>query len=237
VHRVLREALQWAVRWELIPSNVADRVSPPTSSTEQARTYSVEQIAGVLAEADATPYGVLSRLAFHTGMRLGEILGLRWEDVDLESRRLRVEQTYGTDNVFRRPKTPKSRRTISLDEEIVRLLFDHKQHQIEHRQAIGTAYEESGLVFADSLGRPIPQYRVDYHWKQIRTRAGVPQMRFHDLRHAMASIALRRHVDIAVVSRRLGHSNVSTTLNVYRHLLPGEDEEAARVLADALTGK
>jgi integrase len=236
-HRVLREALKWAVRWELAPRNPADSVDAPRSTTKPARTSSLEELARLLKAADETPLGVLVRLAVHTGMRLGEVLGLRWQDVDLENQCLRIELTFGADGRFRKPKTESSRRTISLDDEIAEDLAAHRRAQLEHRLSLGPDYEDNDLVFADPLGRPRSQHSVDRAWNHIRKVAGVPDMRIHDLRHAMASVALSEGINIAVVSKRLGHANVSTTLDIYRHVMPGEDKEAARTLARVLSGR
>jgi integrase len=174
------------------------------------------------------------RLTLWTGMRLGEVLGLRWNDIDLKKGTLRITQTYGNDNKFRAPKTDRSRRVLSIDDAIVDVLTEHKRQQDEH-------YEQTGLtgrldlVFADPLGDPTPQSRVNYAWSSIRKEAKVVAgMRFHDLRHAFATLALASGVDVAVVSKRLGHSTPSTTLNVYRHVMPSEDRAAADVMSRVL---
>jgi integrase len=233
-HRVLRQALKQALRDELVTRNVADLVIAPRATVKEIAPVSVEELRRILAVADENPhYGAMVRLTLWTGMRLGEVLGLRWQDIDLESGLLRVTQTYGNDEKFRAPKTERSRRTLSIDAAIVGVLREHKRRQTEHYVETGLRGEHD-LVFADPLGEPIPQHRVNYVWRAIRTKARLPSIRFHDLRHSAATLALANGVDVAVVARRLGHSTPSTTLNIYRHVMPSEDKAAAGIMSQVM---
>jgi integrase len=235
-HRVLRQALKQALREELVTRNVADLVTAPRATVKEIAPVSIEDLSRILVVADqAPPYGVMIRLTLWTGMRLGEVLGLRWQDLDLEAGQLRISQTYGNDGKFRAPKTERSRRTLSIDPEIVTVLREHRRQQTEHYLETGLRGEHD-LVFADPLGEPVPQYRVNYAWRSVCTKAGVPGVRFHDLRHSAATLALANGVDVAVVSRRLGHSTPSTTLNIYRHVMPSEDKAAAGIMSQVMGG-
>lgn len=234
-HRVLREALQWAVKMELVGRNVADAVDAPRASTIEARKVSLEELGAILDSADRerAPYGLLVQIAVHTGVRLGEALGLRWDDINLPTRRLHVRQTLGTDGGFREPKTKRSKRTIHFDAELAALIDAHRKVQRAHYLANGLR-PDPDLVFANEQGLSLDHSRVDRAWKAITKRAGVSGVRFHDLRHAHATYLLDAGVALTVVSERLGHSQTSTTLNIYAHSLPGADQVAANAIGAAL---
>jgi integrase len=234
-HRVLREALHHAVKWDLIGRNVADAVNAPRSTTGEARIATKEELAKIVEAADGTPFSALIRLTLWTGMRLGEVLGLRWQDIDMGNRRLQVKQTYGQDGVIRQPTTKASRRAIALDTSVVEALDAHRKAQVEHRLSVGRAYDsEADLVFADPLGKPTSQHSLDRAWKHIRKAAGAPDLRFHDLRHAYASHSLAAGVPLHTIQARLGHAQASTTLNIYGHALPGADDVAAGAISQVL---
>jgi integrase len=237
-HRVLREALSHAYKWGLVDVNVADRVTAPRSTTGEARAASTTELNKILDVADPTVIGPLVRLTIWTGMRLSEVLGLRWSDIDIEHARLHVRQTYGNDGVFRQPKTKSSRRIVPLSKAIVRFLSAYRQAQDEYREEVGQAYDASlDLVFTDPLGRPMTQHQVNYRWRRITKEAGLPGLRFHDLRHSHASHLFAAGVPLHEIQARLGHSVPSTTMNVYGHLLPGIADTASNVMDVALPGK
>jgi integrase len=173
-------------------------------------------------------------LALATGMRQGEILGLSWPRLDLTRRLVRVRQTLvlvkgGFE--FGRPKTKASRRDIELRFEVVEALRLHREHQIEEKLRLGGVPEDRGLVFSSTIGTPIRRQNLHRRsFKPLLEEAGLPDVRFHDLRHTFASIALSKGANINAVSKMLGHSSVKITLDVYGHLMPGMQEATLNTL-------
>jgi integrase len=172
--------------------------------------------------------------AVATGLREGELLAIRWSDVDLNGGSLNVTRTLqyvaGQGLLFREPKTSRSRRRVSLSHETVTVLSEHRKRQLERRLALGPAYEDQGLVFAGPTGKPIPPYSVSQRFATLVKVAGIGPLRFHDLRHTSATLMLSAGVHPKIVSERLGHSGVAITLDTYSHVLPGLQEEAANLL-------
>jgi len=236
VHRLLSEALGQAVRWQIIPRNVCQAVEAPQARRAEMRTLSLEETRGLLeaAKAEDTAHGDAVILALHTGLRLGELLGLRWDDLDLELGRMTVRRTLqylpGEGIAYREPKTGRSRRTIPLGATALEALRRVRRRQLEERLALGPGYCDSGVVFADALGRPLPPYRVSQRFPALVKRLGLAPLRFHDLRHTHASLLLARGVHPKIVSERLGHASIAITLDTYSHVLPNLQEEAARDL-------
>jgi integrase len=233
-HQILHAALRQAVRWQLLVRNPADAVEAPRASRRELRATTPEQARAVMGAADATPFGPFVRLALLTGMRRGELLGLRWSDVDLDGGALHVQQTAqridGQGIVFRQPKTRLSRRSIALSPDAVAVLRQHRRRQAEARLLAGSAYVDRDLVFATGLGTPIEPGNLRRSWLGIIRAAGLPGLRIHDLRHAHATLMLRQGVHPKVVSERLGHASVNITLDTYSHVLPGLQEAAAAAL-------
>lgn len=236
-HQILHAALRQAVRWQLLIRNPADAVEPPRPDRRPIRATTPDQARAVMAAADATSLGPFVRLAILTGMRRGELLGLRWADVDFDASALNVQQSAqrisGQGIVFRQPKTRLSRRSIALSREAMRLLRHHRRNQAEARLLAGPAYVDRDLVFASGLGSPLEPGNVLRTWRRIVTSAGVPGLRIHDLRHAHATLMLGKGVHPKIVSERLGHASVNITLDTYSHVLPGLQAAAAEAL-DAL---
>lgn len=239
-HRVLREALQHALRWQLIARNPADSVEPPRPRRYEIAALGPDQVNRLLAAADGTPYGALVQLAAMTGLRQGELLGLRWQDVDLKGGVLRIRQTCQwlprQGFITRQPKTYRSARPVALSPASVERLRQHRVKQLEERLAAGSAYQDGDLVFANSFGAPIHPTNLRRAWLQIADRAGLGRLRFHDLRHAHASLLLQQGVHPKIVSERLGHSTVGITLDTYSHVLSSLQAQVANGL-DALLAR
>lgn len=240
VHRVLHEALDRAVKWDLIPRNPVDAVDPPRPAKHDAPALTVDQVNAIILEASRTPYGGVVQLAVLTGLRQGEVLGLRWADVDLERAVLAVRQSAqrlpGESITFRQPKTHRSSRPVSLSPALVAFLRAHRLAQLEHRLSLGAAYDDHDLVFATPLGTPIDAGNLRRAWGAVASAAGAPGLRFHDLRHAHATLLLSAGVHPKVVSERLGHSSVTLTLDTYSHVVPGMQAQAAALLDQLLAG-
>ncbi|MFZ5897878.1 MAG: site-specific integrase [Bacillota bacterium] len=242
-HRLLHKMLADAVRWELVGRNVADAVDPPRPGAREIAIPTEEEAARLLGVGREHPYlGMPVLLALTTGMRLGEILGLRWQDVDLKKGRLTVYQaaqvTKGEDGrqkvFFKAPKTKKSRRTIDLPEMTVQALKEHQRRQKEWRLAMGPAWQDHGLVCCLQDGRPINTGTLSTAFRKLAAKLGL-SVSFHSLRHFHASLLLKAGTHPKVVSERLGHSTISLTMDTYSHVMDGLQREAARKI-DALLG-
>ncbi len=178
-------------------------------------------------------------LAANTGMHRGEVLGLRWRDVDLDTRRLSVHQAVISVAYALQVadvKTGTSRRTIDLDPRTIAVLRSWRKHQLEERLALGGQHEDHGLVFARPEGTPIHPDLSSKTFDRLVNRSGLPVIRLHDLRHSHASLLLKSRVPVKVVSERLGHATPAFTMTVYQHVLPGMQAEAATTFADLLFG-
>ncbi len=242
IHTIIRKALDDALKWGLVVRNVADAAAPPsgrrTSDTEM-KSWTVDDLRTFLSSLTDDRLYAAWLLAATTGMRRGEILGLRWSDIDLDSTSLSVRQTLISVSYkmqFSTPKTERSRRTVALDVATVKALRTHRTAQLEERLAWGEAYEDRGLVFTRENGAPIhPDTFAQWFPKHVN-RAGVPSIRFHDVRHTHASLALQAGVPVKVVSERLGHASAGFTLDVYAHVMPGMQAEAAKTVAALFVG-
>ena len=237
-HQIIHAALRQAVRWQLLDRNPADAVEPPRQRRLDMPVLSRAAVQLLIAAADQTPYGAIVHMAAMTGLRMGELLGLRWQDVDLEQALLHVQQTVhrvtGQAFLFREPKTSKSRRAVALPASTVGRLRQQRQRQLEERLALGPAYRDYGLVFATPIGTPIDASNLRRAWLRVVHEAGLSGLRFHDLRHVHASLLLQQGTHPKVVSERLGHSGIGITMNLYSHVMPVLQAEAAARLDEAL---
>ncbi len=239
IHVTLHKALKQAVNDGLIPRNATEAVKPPQVRREEIRPLTPEQVKMLLDAARGDRLEALYALAVHTGLRQGELLGLKWEDIDLEERTLHVRRALTTAKGGPRlaaPKTKGSRRRVSLTKGAVDALRGHLARQLEEIDRAGSLWQENGLVFASETGRPLDRRSVTTHlFKPLLKRAGLPaKTRFHDLRHTCATLLLTKNVNPKVVSEMLGHSSISITLDTYSHVLPDMQDSAARALEEAL---
>ena len=239
LHAVLRRALGQAARWGLVARNVASLVTPPRLERREMTTLSPEQARTLLEAAAGDRLAALYVLAINTGMRQGEILALRWRDVDLDGGTLQVKatlQSAGEEFVFAEPKTAHSRRQVALNRPAAEALSSHRARQAEERLQLGAAREDNDLVFANEVGRPIAaaNLRNRSFWPLL-VRAGLPRIRFHDLRHTAATLLLGRGVHPKIVSEMLGHSQIAITLDLYSHVTPTMQRQAADELEAALS--
>lgn len=237
-HRVLREALHQAMRWQFMTHNPADAVTPPRPARTEMRALDATEVHALLDGCADDQMRTIIYTAVTTGMRLGELLGLRWSDVDLEGGTVHLVRAAQympeTGVTFRTPKTSRSRRSIALSEESVRVLRTHRKQQIERRLSLGEGYADGDLVFATIDGQPEPPYRVSQTFRRLVQRLKLGPLRFHDLRHTAATLMLRGGVHPKIVSDRLGHSTIAITLDTYSHVLPDMQRDAAAALARVL---
>jgi integrase len=232
VHATLHRALRDAVRWNRLSVNPAAAADPPKISAERRKlpAWSAEQLFAFLESVkDDRLYGLWHFLAM-TGCRRGEALGLQWGNVDLEGARVTIDKALleiGGELRICEPKSARGRRAIALDPETVAVLRAHHKLQIEERLRWGAAWVDSGFVFVSEAGEPLAPWRITKAFESLRSSAGLPHIPLHGLRHTYASVALSSGINPRIVSGRLGHSTVAFTLDVYSHVLPQADEEAA----------
>jgi integrase len=239
VHGVLHAALRDAVRWGYLPRNVAALADLPKGMTPEMRVWGPEQLRAFVEQVRGDPLFAAWLLLATTGMRRGEVAGLRWVDVDLDAgrispRRPRVVVNYEV--VVSEPKTAKGRRSLALDPATMSALREHRTRQLEQRLAVGPRWQDSGLVFTWPDGRPIHPERFTRWFEQHARAAGLPKIRLHDIRHSYATAALAAGVPAKVVSERLGHANIAITMDTYSHVLPGLDAQAAGTVAQLILG-
>ncbi|MED0680652.1 tyrosine-type recombinase/integrase [Aneurinibacillus thermoaerophilus] len=238
-HLVIQEALDRAMKWGMIHRNVAEAVDAPRPKKVEMSVWNAEQIRQFLEVAKEDRHYIAFLLAITTGMRKGEILGLRWKDIDLERGTLSVRQTFtraekGHD--FQEPKSSSGLRSIALPPGTIEALRAHKIQQSKEKLKAGSLYQDVGMVVATSIGTPVLSRNLDRTWFRLMKKAGVPRIRFHDLRHTHATLMLKQGVHPKIVSERLGHSNIGITLDTYSHVLPGLQEAAAKQFDESLFG-
>jgi len=209
-------------------------VAPPRPQRREFRTLTVEEAERLLAAARSDRLCALYVLALTCGLREAELLGLRWADIDLDRAVLAVRQQalrIRGSWVFSEPKTASGRRTVALLSLAVEVLRQHRVKQAQDRLLLGPAWEDNGLVFPNQVGRPIEKQNLlrRSFWPILR-QAGLPHMRFHDLRHSAATLLLAQGVHPRVVQERLGHSTISVTMDTYSHVMPTLQREAAESL-------
>jgi integrase len=237
IHRTLSKALKQAVMDGMIPRNAAAAVQPPQARKEEIQPLSREQVWVFLDTVSGDRLEALYVVAISAGLRQGELLGLKWEDLDLDAGILQVRRTLSETRdgrVFEPPKSGKGRR-IRLTKRAVAALRSHRARQAEEKLRLGTLWQENGLVFASEAGTPIGGRNLIRHYKIRLERAGLgKKFRFHDLRHTCATLLLRQGVHVKFVQELLGHGDVALTLNVYSHVLPDMGDAAAGAMDDAL---
>ncbi len=216
IHATLNKALKQAVAWSLIARNPAESSHPPKASGKEVSPLTEEQTRTFLRAAKGNKLEALYVLAITTGMRQGELLGLQWTDLDLDSGALRVRRTVYNGRVHP-PKTKKGKRSITLTNEAVAALGSHEK--------IGE------WVFSTRTGNAISCQNLNYRsFKPLLKQAGLPNIRFHDLRHTAATLLLTKGVHPKIVQEMLGHSSISITLDTYSHVLPNIQGEAVKAM-------
>jgi integrase len=285
---VLRAALNRARKWQLVTQNVAELVDPPRHRRREIQPLTPEQARALIDSVSEHRLGAIVSVATALGLRQGEALGLRWQDIDFDAGRLSVRQALersGGDSAARRPlaverrelrkriaetrkrsaerrellrqlevnrkkwrelrsvirfvepKSDRSRRTIRLPQIVVSALKAHRKQQLEERMALGKAWHDSGLVFVSPIGTPLDPRNVTREFQAMLAAApSVPRVRFHDLRHTAATLLLAQGVDPRTIMETLGHSLISLTLNMYSHVLPALQADAAAKL-DAILSR
>jgi integrase len=242
VHAVVNKLLHDAERKGLVQRNVARLANAPSLTTARGRgpemtVWTPAELSTFLAAIEGNRNEALFRLMAMTGLRRGELVGLRWSDVELDRHRLTVNQAatvVGGVEAVDLPKTRLSRRVIDLDGDTATLLARHRARQLELYLRLGVTASASDRVFTNEIGDPIRPHSVGQAFGRLVTSAGVRLIRLHDLRHTHASHLLMAGINVKVVSERLGHASVSFTLDTYAHVMPGQQAEAAAAAAALL---
>lgn len=240
-HSALRRALADAVDDGQLLLNPAGRVRAPRVRRRSVETWNAGQIGVFLTAAIDSPFAYLFELAVLTGMRRSELTGLRWANVVLSDRTLRVVETLqrvdGKGLVSGIPKSDRGRRELALSDRAVNLLHSIQSRQLEWQLRAGAVWQKSGYVFTDELGAPLDGGRASKAFSRVAKTAGLTGATLHSLRHAHASLLISQGTHIKVVSERLGHASTSFTMDTYAHLLPGMQEAAAEAIDAALAVK
>ena len=240
IHNIISGALKYALRMEAIWRNPAQAVTPPKVTRTEVEPPDIAAVRSVLelARAEEHPLFPCLYLFAYTGMGRGEALGLRWQDVDLENGAVSIVQTLSRSVdrglIFQPPKTNSGRRVIDLDEGTVAVIRAHHGQQLLHKLKLDGTFQENGLVFPGPLGDPLNPMAITRAFQSYAKKLGLKGARVHDLRHFHASVMLHNGQTLLLVSKRLGHASVATTGDIYGHLLPGWQKEAANAFAKAM---
>jgi integrase len=235
-HQILSSILEKALRWGYIAYNPAKRVERPKVSRRQIKCYDEADLDKLIEASVDEPikYRLMINIAVSTGLRRGELMGLRWDRIDLENGTLTIDKARqyvtGVGSITKKPKNEFSVRTVTLSETAIELLKKHKEMQDIERENAGTLWKESGWVFTQWNGQPTHPDTISKWFANFLKRHGLPHIRFHSLRHTSASIAIAEGVNMKTVSNRLGHASISTTMDIYGHPMKRADREAAEKL-------
>jgi integrase len=229
IHRVLHRALEDAVKWGLVSVNVCDKVNQPRAVKFETHPLTGEQARQLLEVARGSDIEVMLKLALTTGMRIGELVGLRWADIDFQEVSLQIRHTVS--RIGRRgivendPKTESSKRKIMLPRFVLDALQQHREHQAGLQSKAGAAWQEKDVVFSNRYGGFLERSNIVRRFKELLKEAGLPAMRFHDLRHSAATILLKMGIHPKQVQELLGHSSFKITMDRYSHILPSMQRE------------
>lgn len=242
VYSILSIALDSAVSWGLLETNPMSHLEMPRREKPEIRAMSKEEVTSLFTATDNGLLPEYFRTAVITGMRPSEQAGLRWEDVDPVGCTICVQRSLtwkkdGKNWTLSPPKTTKSRREITISKSVVSSLMELKERQDALRASAGASYADHGFIFADEAGLPLKRTVITRAFKEALHVAGMSKnIRLYDLRHTSATLLLKAGENVKVVSERLGHVNISITLDLYAHVLPGMQRDAANRLEELLNG-
>jgi integrase len=237
IHTTLRKALRDAVSDGLMPRNATDGIKAPKPKKKEINPLDPDQTKTFLHEVCGDHLQALYVLAIHRGLRQGELLGLKWEDVDLEAGILQVKRTLSLTkdgHVFEQPKNGKGR-SIELTQASIEALRRHLARQLEEIEVLGDDYRDQGLIFPGERGQPMRPYTLTGKLERILKHGGLPHIRFHDLRHTCATLLLSKGVHPKFVQELLGHATISITLDTYSHVIPAMGDQTKRAIEDVLS--
>lgn len=239
IHAVLHRALNHALKIGLVVRNASDAVTRPKVPRKEMKTLDDYQVRQLIQAAEGTRMQVLIWVAVTTGLRQGELLGLKWSDLNWQTRRMhiqrQVQRRKGEGLVFCEPKSASGRRVITLGMATIIKIREHKKVQQKEQLLAGEKWQDYDLIFPTPIGTRLDPSNVLKVYKKCLREAGLPNLRFHDLRHTAATLMLQQNINPKVVQERLGHADISLTLNTYSHVLPSIQEEAAEKMDELLT--
>ncbi|MGD8457496.1 MAG: site-specific integrase [Anaerolineales bacterium] len=241
IHTILHQAFKNANVWGLLMKNPTYGVSPPKKQIKEMQVLSPSEASHLLVTAHLLedPLYPLVKIALNSGMRLSELRAIQWGDIDWQNKTIRVDKQIkrksGGGFKFAPPKTEASQRTIELGESTLDTLKQHREKQFENMLLAGDQWQDNNLVFTTSRGTPLQSTKLRKRFYKLLDKAGLQRIRFHDLRHTAASFMLNSNVPVLSVSKRLGHSSVSTTLDTYGHLIPEMQKGIGNLLDDLIT--
>ncbi|MGG0727252.1 tyrosine-type recombinase/integrase [Bacillus paramycoides] len=234
-HRILKSALNLAVKQRIINQNPVALAEIPKSEKTSIQTWTEDEVKTFLLHSQDSRYHTGFVLAITTGMRLGEVLGLRWQDVDFDNHTVTINQTLGHDNKIKTStKTNSSKRTIPIPLEAIEELKKRKLQVNKDKLRIGSGYHDLDLITCSNLGKVTTRSTFGRHFDKIIQNAEIKKIKFHDIRHTHATLLLKQGVHPKVVSERLGHTDISLTLRVYSHVLPNMQEDAVKIFAKSI---
>ncbi|WP_185222794.1 tyrosine-type recombinase/integrase [Parageobacillus thermoglucosidasius] len=238
MHQLLHQAFDQAVKWKKISYNPATQADPPSIKKEEMKIWSLNEIHKFLNECKNERNYITFLLAIYTGMRRGEILGLKWSDIDFDKKVIHVNRSLAyvpnKGYILTTLKTKNSKRQIPISDNVVKELLIHKAKQEEWKKRLGKAYEDNDLVICTEMGTMQDPRNILRVMRRLCKSSGVTAIRFHDIRHTHASILISSGVDIVKVSARLGHANPKITLEIYAHLLPNIQDNVAETFENEL---
>ena len=237
-HRLLHTGLARAVVGKKLIRNVASIARAPKVPQKEVVALRADQIGELLNKIREHRLYTPAVVALGTGLRRGELLALRWQDIDLEARSLRVERSLGEAAgklYFKPPKSQAGRRSLSLAASVVEALREHRKQQLEDRMRLGLGrLPREALVFSDLDGQPLSPDKLSRNWARLVRLQELPAISFHGLRHTHVSALVEGGLDVYVVSRRIGHGSASLTLKTYTHLFRSKEDQAAEAIETAL---
>lgn len=243
MHRILHKAFKWAVKMGEMQKNPASQAQPPKPEEKEKETLNYEQVQKMfkVAEEQTGYTPALYDVAAKLGMRRGEILGLRWKDLDFDNQKLSIVQTYIKKNngelIFDRPKSDKSRRNLRVPKGVIETLKEHREQQEDLKDKLGNGWQGDGkdLVFTANNGKPIRPRNLHRDFKEILSEAGLPDIPFHNLRHTTATLLLENGVGMEVVQSILGHKTITTTVDTYSNISDERQEQALEDLDNSIS--
>ncbi|MFW6016503.1 MAG: tyrosine-type recombinase/integrase [bacterium] len=217
IYTTLHASLKQAVKERLINRNVCKAVEVPKKQEEdkELETWTREETDIFLKEAGSSNFYILFYLALNTGMRQGELLGLKWSDIDFKKKLIKVIRQYGRNKEFKKLKTKAGKRVIPLTDDTIKKLEKHKIKQTEKKLALGEAFEDNDLICCNPIGQPVTNWQLYNEYKNIVEEAEIPYIRFHDLRHTFATLFIQAGGPIKVLQQILGHSSITVTIDTY----------------------
>jgi integrase len=238
IHVTLHKALKYAVNRGLIGRNPTEATTPPRPQMKEMKFYNETESTQFLLAAQGDRNEALYQLVLATGLRQSEVLGLKWSDLDIGKStitiRRQLKRNSNKDDYYKTTKTKSGIRSIKLGKQTLAILLEHRKRQ-EFEKLVMDTWHENYLIFPSTIGTPMNQSNLYKSFKSLLRKSGLREIRFHDLRHTAASLMLNRGVAPIIVSKRLGHSKVSITLDIYGHLIPEMQDEAAELIDDLIT--